>query len=461
MKFVYLFVAFSFLVSCAAIKPESPAISVEATPVLIQPSSTLLVPLTINLAPYFKESEKSIPKKFSGNDENCDGVSFAYTFVREPIVFKGSGNAILFDVDGKYGLDINYCAKCSELFSDKPHCITPRVYVSCGTKGEQMRKVEIGYTTSIKLSDDFKLKANTTLRKFETIDPCEISVFKYDATSTLKKEITESLKNLEDVIDKEIGKVNLKKEAEKAWKIISEPIALGKFGYFHANPTKIGFDNLKFNGTTATADLALELSPKLTTSTIEYKPTALPKLSNVTDEKGFNITLDVVATYDSLSKLLTSELKGKEVMIKKKKIIFETIEIFGASNHQVSLKIGFTGSKKGTLFLMGTPNFNQQNQIISFPDIAFDIKTKSALLKSAKWLFSSKITDALKSSSTIDLHPHLKTVQQMMEKQLNATLQPGVVLKGTVKQISMQGIYPNAETLTLRVNTTGALELGM
>jgi hypothetical protein len=218
---------------------------------------------------------------------------------------------------------------------------------------------------------------------------------------------------------------------------------------------------LNFKDNYATAELALVLNPTLTTTKPDYKPVSLPKLSEVNQSKGFNITLDIVSTYDSLSTLLTSELKGKEIMLKKKKVIYETIEVFGAFNNQLSLKIGFSGSKKGVLYLLGTPNFNQETQILAFPDLTFDVKTKSALLKSAKWLFSDKITDALRKSSTLDLHPHLKNVQQMMEKQLNTTLQPGVKLKGNITQITMKGIYPNKETLTLRVNTTGVLELEM
>ena len=203
------------------------------------------------------------------------------------------------------------------------------------------------------------------------------------------------------------------------------------------------------------------LSPTLTTTKLDYKPITLPKLSDVKQSKGFNITLDVFSTYDSLSKILTSELKGKEIMLKKKKVIFESIDVFGASNNQLNLKIGFSGSKKGTLYLVGTPNFNEETQTISFPDMTFDVKTKSALLKSAKWLFSDKITDVLRKSSTVDLHPHLKNVQQMMEKQLNIKLEQGVILKGSITQISMKGIYPNKESLILRVNTTGNLELEM
>ena len=449
------------LCSCGALEPTAPEIIVKTVPFIIQPASTVVVPIKINLTPYFKDTDKSIPKKFTGKEENCEDVSFSYFFQRDPIVFTGSGNSILFDIDGRYSLNINYCAKCTDLFSAQPHCITPRLYVSCGNNGEPMRKVAVGYTTVIKLTPDFKLKATTNLRKFETIDPCEISIFKYDATALLKKEVTKVLKGLEDDIDKQIGSVELKSEAEKAWKILAEPISLGKYGFFNANPTKIGFDNLKFTGKTATADLSLSLNPKLTTNSQNAKAIALPKLSDVPESNGFNITLDVIATYDSLSKIMTSELKGKEIDLKGKKVIFESIEIFGASNQQVSLKIGFSGTKKGTLFLLGTPTFNQESQIVSFPDLSFDLNTKSALLKSAKWLFNDKITDALRTSSIIDLKPHLTTLKQLVEKQLNAEVQTGIFLKGKIKELKMQGIYPNNDTLILRINSTGLLSLEM
>ncbi len=449
------------LCSCGAVEPTAPEIIVKTVPFIIQPASTVVVPIKINLTPYFKDTDKSIPKKFTGKEENCEDVSFSYFFQRDPIVFAGSGNSILFDIDGRYSLNINYCAKCTDLFSAQPHCITPRLYVSCGNNGEPMRKVAVGYTTVIKLTPDFKLKATTNLRKFETIDPCEISIFKYDATALLKKEVTKVLKGLEDDIDKQIGSVELKSEAEKAWKILAEPISLGKYGFFNANPTKIGFDNLKFTGKTATADLSLSLNPKLTTNSQNAKAIALPKLSDVPESNGFNITLDVIATYDSLSKIMTSELKGKEIDLKGKKVIFESIEIFGASNQQVSLKIGFSGTKKGTLFLLGTPTFNQESQIVSFPDLSFDLNTKSALLKSAKWLFNDKITDALRTSSIIDLKPHLTTLKQLVEKQLNAEVQTGIFLKGKIKELKMQGIYPNNDTLILRINSTGLLSLEM
>lgn len=459
MKILSAIVVIILLYSCASIQPEAPEIIVKTTPPLTQPFSTIVVPVKINLAPYFKETDKSIPNKFTGKDEQCEGVSYSYSFKRDPITFKGSGKSIYFDIDGKYSLNVNYCPKCTDLFDDNGSCVSPRVYVSCGTNGESMRKVEIQYATSIELTPEFRLKSKTDLNKFKTIDPCEFSVFKYDATSMLKKEVTKVLVGLEKDIDKQIGAVNIKSEAEKAWKILAEPIPLGSYGFLNANPTKIGFDNLKFSGNIATASLALSLNPKITTTNQSYKGIPLPKLSDVSDTNGFNIVVDLIATYDSLSTILTKELKGKELDIKGKKVIFETLDIHGASNQQISLKIGFSGKKNGDFYLVGTPIFDSEKQLISFPDLEFDIKSKCALLKSAKWLFSDKITDVLRKYSTIDLQPHLKNVTQIMEKNLNTTLQQGVTLKGQINTINLNGIYPNDETLIIRVNTTGKLSL--
>jgi hypothetical protein len=127
--FFYVYIGF-LITSCATIKPESPLIEVIETPILVQPSSTVVVPIKINLTPYFKDTDKSIPKKFNGKEENCEGVSFAYSFLREPISFKGDGNNLQFDVDGKYSLNINYCPQCTDLFNNKGNCVVPRIYAS-------------------------------------------------------------------------------------------------------------------------------------------------------------------------------------------------------------------------------------------------------------------------------------------------------------------------------------------
>ena len=448
-----------FLFSCGSIKPEQPINEIQDAPQINQPISSIVVPIKINLTPYLKETENSIPKKFTGKEENCDGVSFSYTFFRDPIKFNGKKNSLAFEVDGKYALKLNYCPQCTDLFDSKGNCIVPRIYASCGVN-EPLRKITVGYTTQLSISPDYKIKSKTDLQKIETTDPCEITVFKYDATKKLKEEITKALENLEKDIDKEIGKVDLKTQAESVWKTLANPISLGKYGFLYTNPSKIGLDNLSFNGNSATFDLSIGLNPTLNTNLIEEKKkTELPKLSNFTNQDGFVITLDILASYDSLSSILSKEIKGKEIDIKGKKVIFEQMKIFGSSNNKLNFEIEFSGKKEGVLFLNGTPIFDKEKQVISFPDLEFDVKTKSALLKSAKWLFSNKITDMLRINTTFDLKPNIEIVKTSLNKQINTKFEGEISLKGSIQKVVIENIYPSEKQLILRLNTEGKISL--
>jgi hypothetical protein len=201
--------------------------------------------------------------------------------------------------------------------------------------------------------------------------------------------------------------------------------------------------------------------PQITSQKPTTKVSELPKLSDYKAANGFNISLDIQANYDSLSSILNKELKGKQVMIKKNLVIFDSMEVQGALNNKLNLKVAFSGKRKGTLFLVGTPVFDSVQQIITFPDLTFDLNTKNALLKSAKWLFNSKITDKLQEFAVFDLKPHLIEVKKSIEKELNREISIGIHLKGSIKDVSVGKIYPTNSQLLIRVHADGKMSVKM
>ncbi len=459
--FLVALLAIFGLSSCGSIAPEAPDTVVEELPIPEQVESSISIPIKIDLRPYLTMTEKALPKTFKDNFEQCDGVSYSYRFDREPISFKGVGTDLNFEVDGKYLLKINYCPECTSLFNDKGNCIIPRVYASCGV-GEPMRKVTVGYTSTFSITPDFKFKSNTTLKKFETPDACEITVFKYDATSLLRKEVTKVLKDLEDDIDKQIGAIDIRSSIEDAWKSLSAPLSMNGYGYLLLTPTNISLGKVRFDGKDALIDLHLTAKPKVVSAVPSNAAAAtLPKLSSHKNSDGFDISLDIISNYDSLSAILSREIKGQKVMIKDNEVIFDQVKIHGANKNQLNIEVAFSGKKKGILYLTGTPVFDTEKQIISFPDLQFDLRTKSALLKSAKWLFSDKITDLMRASSTFDLKPQLEEMKKMLEDQLNTSIAEGVKLKASVQSLLLTGIYPAQDKLILRVSTKGILKLFM
>ena len=448
------------LFSCASINPEAPLNSEIELSIPPQSVSSIKIPIKVNLRPYFLETDKSIPYRFEGSDQACEGVSYSYKFFRGPINFKGVNDQITFDIKGKYSLNLNYCPQCTSLFDNNGHCIIPRIYSSCGLD-EPLRKIEVGYATKIGLTNDYKLDSKTNLRKIKTTSPCIVSVFEFDATTTLKKEITVALQDLESEIDSVISTVDLKPELAETWNYFTQPIDLEGYGFLQMNPSSVSMSPIKYKGDTAYFNAIIVAKPNVLTTPSERKVSPLPNLSDYNNKEGFDITMDIFSTYDSLSSILTKNIQGQEIVLKKNKIKFQNIEIHGASDRMLHLKVGFTGDKKGTLYLTGTPTFDSIHQKIKFDDLIFDVKTKSALLKSAKWMFDKKITSAIREASQVDLSPYLDSLKQEINKSINSEVSDGVFMNGKIESILISLIHPMENQLFLRVRSVGDLKLRM
>lgn len=463
MNRAFFFLLIVVIVSSCKSRLEAvaPAITVQEIPPAKQRESSVYLPIKINLQPYFNETEKALPKTFNGKEENCEGVSYSYKFVRNPIEFDGKGDLMYFEVDGKYSLNLNYCPECTSLFNNKGNCVVPRIYASCGVGNEPMRRVSVGYATNFSITPDFKFKTKTDLKKFETIDPCEITVFSYDATSKLRKEVTGVLKDLEKTIDEEIASIDIKSELQEVWKLLADPSAIEGYGFLCLQPKALSLSDIRFENKTAYVDLNLTVQPTFTTEKPQVKEAKLPALSEHKKAKGFDIELDAIATYDSLSTIMTKAIQGQSVTIKKNEVIFKKLEVHGASNKQLQLKLEFDGKKSGVLYLIGTPAFNAEKQTISFPDLAFDLESKNLLLKSAKWLFSDKITNAMREQAKFDITPYMEEMKGTLQQELNTELTKGVFLKGKAEMLELKEIFPGKDALLLRINTKGELKLSM
>ncbi|MES2799064.1 MAG: DUF4403 family protein [Bacteroidota bacterium] len=453
-----LILLIAVLFACKSIEPIAPVELVKEVPALIQQQSNMALPIELNLAPYFKDIDNSIDKTIRGKEDKCSGVSYSYRFERYPINFEGKGNYLFYEVKGKYALNINYCPECTYLFSGSGNCVIPRVYASCGVK-EAMRRATVSYTTKVKLNPDFSLNGTTSLQNFETPDKCEVTFVNYDATDKLRKEVLAVLKDLEKEIDKSIEEVDLKSTVNDVWKMFTAPQSLGNYGLLYIQPKEIALSEIQFVNKKAIFDLNIVFEPLISTNRIDLPEKPLPRLSEYKRGDGFEINLDIKASYDSLSKILNRELRGKEIDIKKNHIVFDSVKIESAAGAKINLAIKFSGSKKGTLYLNGTPNFNAANQIISFPDLNFDIATKNALLKSAKWMFNNKITEAIRQQATFDLKPQLEKIKATIAGQLNKEISPGYLLKGSVNTISINAIFPSADQLYIRTYSKGKLIL--
>ncbi|MCR9172990.1 MAG: DUF4403 family protein [bacterium] len=460
-KLIVFGISVAILSSCVSIKPEAPEIEVkESLQIPEQPVSVVRVPVKIDLAPYFAATNKEIPTKFEGGDHPCDGVSYDYYFKRNPIQFSGDGSYLNYSVKGSYWMRMSYCPQCISVLGSAPGCISSRIGFTCGI-GEPMRKMRVSFRSKIGVDEQYRLTSSTKLKEVKAITPCQVTMFKFDATGTLEKEVKKALRSVEKDIDGAIEEVDLKPDMEITWEAIEAPIDLEGYGYMFLNPKKVGMSNIRYKGDTAYLDAYLQAYPEVRLDTIGFRPTPLPNLSDFKVDDGFDVKMDITAKYDSLSTILTRDIKGMETEVKGKKVIFGDVEIHGAADQRLHIKVDFSGKKRGTIYLTGTPSFDAEKQRISFPDLEFDVKTKSALIKSAKWLFDKKITNMLRDAANMELAEYLQEFKVTVDESLNGEVDKGVWMTGAVDDIKIDYIYPREDALFMRVSSTGTLGIKM
>ena len=186
---------------------------------------------------------------------------------------------------------------------------------------------------------------------------------------------------------------------------------------------------------------------------------ALPNLSNYIKKEGFNIKLDIKASYDSLSSVINKKISDKKIKIKGKLFRFESCSISSAKNNKILFKIKFSGRKKGFIYLIGSPIFDKQKQIIYFKDVSFNLKTKNHLLKSSSWILSPAICKYIESASVLDLKKEFSKIKSGLETELNNKKINGFHFKSSINSLSLIEFLAMKKSLFIRLNLTGKLSV--
>lgn len=462
MKYINI-VSFLFLglFSCKTITIELPVPDFKVVSEISTPEpSYLSLQTEVALKPYLSEADKSLDKKFSGEEDQCEGIRYNYHFEREPLTFQLKDKEVLCDIDGKFDLSLSYCPDCQNVFGEDM-CIIPRISASCGV-GEPKRKVHISYKSKIAISENFDLKSQTKLNEFTLIDPCKITVFRYDATPTIEKEVRASLVQLEKEVDKQLASAPIQRTMTEVWKSLQEPILVEPYGYFYLRPQQIGIDDLtlKNEGQKAYFTTQMVAQPLFSTNAVTLPTSRLPKNTpqpSATTTSIFN--LRTVASYDSINRFLLRDFDTQQIKITDKKYInIDKVQILGPQGERLVLSVKFSGTKKGTLYLVVEPYIDLQ-QHLRIREVDYELRTKSVLLHSAKWMLNSKLKEQLTTNIDVDLSPILTESKAAIEQQINSEITKGVWLQGKIDELSVQNLLLTSGHLVVDLRLTGLLKL--
>lgn len=449
--FLFSIFTASVITSCSTIKPEKPAASVAETPPSIANTvNSIVVPVEINLSTYLKDADKSVPAITSGSDKPCSGIRYDYQFQKDSFHISTVNNRILSELIGSYWIKMEYCAACSDLLAAKPVCLTPLIPFSCGID-ETKPSLRIRLATELNIHEDYGLSTKTTIHELKALNPCEVTLFRFDATDEVIKEVRKTVEKQCIATDKELGRISFKKDAEDLWENMNQSIRIPYLGYIHFEPTALSLVKPRLDQNKLYTTLVLNCRTYLNQDPAKSPPTELPKLNSipVAPKDTFDLFTDFELNYDSLSNLFSEQVKGKTLDMNKNHFVFDAVEVSGLDQNRLLLGIHFSGTKKGILYLEGVPVFDNTTKILELTKLDYDIKTKSILIKSAKWLFSNRIYSELEKATKLDLNPQFNDLKKMIDKNLQKKT-GDLVLAGKTHDVSVVHIFPTRDHLYLR-----------
>ncbi|MNY00298.1 hypothetical protein D3C86_1327850 [compost metagenome] len=265
------------------------------------------------------------------------------------------------------------------------------------------------------------------------------------------KEVRKTLKKQCEATDKQLGSISFKKDAADLWKNMNQSIQIPRLGTIHFEPIALSLVKPRLDNNTLYTTLVLNCKTFLNQNPAKLPATELPKLNIIpkASKDTFDLFTDFELHYDSISQLFTEQIKGKKLDFNKNHFEFNAVTVSGLDKNKLLLGIQFSGTKKGILYLQGVPVFDNETNQLELSQLEFDLKTKSMLLKSAKWLFSNRIYSELEKATKLDLTPQFNELKKTIDKNLQRKT-GDFSLSGKTHDINVVHIFPTTDYLYLR-----------
>lgn len=423
------------------------------------PETILNLPVKIAIHPFLLQAENLAPKEITSTgwpeyiNSSCD-FRYKYRFVRSVFQFACVNNRITVTINGNY-----------QIAGSKSVCVInqavyPWVNGSCGFGTEPMRKVNISLISDLKFTPDFHLQTNTRADKVQAVDKCLVTVFKNDITAQILDSIAASVNEFGRNMDAVISNMNFDKAlapiAEKAGK----KIPLSTYGYLKLNANELNIGPINYAADTLSFTAGISCFPEISSDSINHSISRnLPPLKGNKVGSGFTMHTNAIYDYTTIDTLLTRTLRNREFAVKGEKIKIADVKVRGLDNYRVEFRISFIGTKKGTLYLTGTPELDLATQTINVPDLEYDLNSSSLALTLGKTFFNRQILDNLRKQAKVNVSDLYLKNKSKIDAQFNRTVTDGIFLRGGTTNLRLNGLVINKDNVQVQANVTGNASL--
>ena len=194
-----------------------------------------------------------------------------------------------------------------------------------------------------------------------------------------------------------------------------------------------------------------------TKNTFDRTKIAFKPVINIPDKVTANIA--AISTYDSASKMITSNFKGKEFASGSRKIVVQNVSLWHKDS-KIIIALDMTGSINGTIYLSGIPNYNSITKEIYFDQMDYVLNTKGLLTKTANWLLQGMILRKIQENCRYSIKENLDEGKKNMLPYLNNySPMKGVFVNGTMNDFEFEKVELPDKAMIAFITTTGKMKV--
>jgi len=166
-----------------------------------------------------------------------------------------------------------------------------------------------------------------------------------------------------------------------------------------------------------------------------------------------------ISTYESASRIITNNFKGKEFASGKRKITVQKVDLW-QKDGKIIIALEMTGSIDGTIYLSGIPNYNAITKEIFFDQMDYVLNTKGLLTKTANWLLQGVILKKIEENCRYSIKTNLDEAKKSMLPYLtNYSPMKGVFVNGTMNDFEFEKVEITNKAIIAFISTTGKMNV--
>ena len=323
---------------------------------------------------------------------------------------------------------------------------------SCGMEGPRPR-MRVGIRTAWRVMPDWHLRTTSTVSGITPIsqtdrDRCEVSFLDIDVTGKVADAAQKGLVAALRDADRALARIDFGEHVADLWATIQKPISIdgGRF-WLVIGPEAVSLNNVTARDSTISAMLNLRARPRIVSGTRPPDGTLpLPDLTELPTVDSAHVFMEGILDYAGANRILEEEVAGKWVRMGTRRVRLERLIASYGGGGKVLLGVELGGRAEGRVYVVGSPTYDPTTDMISFPDLAFDVNTEDYLGKTIGWFASGPFLGFLRERARFPASALLDMAKELANEEVDRELTNGVWLRGDIG---------NTRAVTVRAHPEG------